>query len=287
MRYAEVIGDPVAQSKSPILHTHWLDRLKLTGDYRRTLVTADGLSSFLQERRGDAEWLGCNVTIPHKKDAAKLVDEVDETARTVGAINCIVPRSGGLWATNTDVDGVAAALDGVALEGEKALIIGGGGAARAAIVYLAGRRAEALVLVRDPQRADPLRRLTAGAPVEVAPLSSALTAMQGAAAIINASPLGMIGSPPMPPKLLEAVARHAGQATLLDMVYSPLETAFLAAGHQAAAHVVDGLTMLIGQAARAFELFYGVKAPVPDERLRAVLVENHSPDPGYKRPSEH
>ena len=285
MRYAEVIGDPIAQSKSPIIHKYWLDRLKLTRDYRRTLVSPDALAGFLEARRVDPDWLGCNVTIPHKESAAKLVDEIDETAKAIGATNCILPRAGGLWATNTDVDGIAAALDGVDLDGRKAVIIGGGGAARAAIFYLAERRAETLVLVRNPEKAERLRNLDPK--IEIAALTTASTMIAGAAAIINASPLGMMGCPAMAPELLAAVARHAPGSTLLDMVYNPLETRFLATGTQAGARVIDGLTMLIGQASRAFELFFGAKPPPTDERLRDILVGNHSSDSGYKQGSKH
>jgi len=285
MRYAEVIGDPIAQSKSPIIHKYWLDRLKLTRDYRRTLVSPDALAGFLEARRVDPDWLGCNVTIPHKESAAKLVDEIDETAKAIGATNCILPRAGGLWATNTDVDGIAAALDGVDLDARKAVIIGGGGAARAAIFYLAERRAETLVLVRNPEKAERLRNLDPK--IEIAALTTASTMIAGAVAIINASPLGMMGCPAMAPELLAAVARHAPGSTLLDMVYNPLETRFLAAGTEAGARVIDGLTMLIGQASRAFELFFGAKPPPTDERLRDILVGNHSSDWGYKQGSKH
>jgi shikimate dehydrogenase len=285
MRYAEVIGDPIAQSKSPIIHKYWLDRLKLTGDYRRTLVSSDALAGFLEARRGDPDWLGCNVTIPHKESSAKLVDEVDETAKVIGATNCILPRAGRLWATNTDVDGIAAALDSVELDGRKTVIIGGGGAARAAIFYLAGRRAETLVLVRNPEKAERLRNLDPK--IEIAPLTTVSTMIAGAAAIINASPLGMMGCPAMPPELLAAVARQAPGTTLLDLVYNPLETDFLATGRQAGARVVDGLAMLIGQASRAFELFFGARPPPTDERLRDLLVGNHSSASGYKQGSKH
>jgi len=274
MRYVEVIGDPIAQSKSPAIHKYWLDRLNLTGDYRRTLVPAHALARFLTSRRSDADWLGCNVTIPHKESAAKLVDEVDERAQAIGAINCILPGGGLLRGTNTDVDGIAAAFDGTALKAKKAVIIGGGGAARAAIFYLASRGAEIWVLVRNGAKAEPLRKL---APVEIAQLETAPTSIGGAVAIINASPLGMAGCPDMPPFLIDAIAAHGASATLLDMVYDPLETDFLAAGREAGACIVDGLTMLIGQAARAFELFFGAEPPPADERLRELLVGNHSP----------
>ena len=153
MIYAEVIGDPIAQSKSPIIHKHWLSRVCLAGDYRATLVVPEGLVGFIEQRRFDPNWRGCNVTIPHKQAVLPLLDEIDSVAAAVGAVNCVVPTDVGLKGHNTDVDGVAAALDGTELEGRKIAIIGAGGAARAAITYLAAKSvAEIHILVRDPKK---------------------------------------------------------------------------------------------------------------------------------------
>ena len=290
VHYAEVIGDPVAQSKSPAIHKFWLDRLKLSGDYRRTHVPRGTVADFLRERRSDPDWLGCNVTIPHKVDAADLVDQLDEKARAIGAVNCVVSRRSGLFGTNTDIEGVGAGLDGTALEGAKAAIIGGGGASRAATAYLASRGvSELLILVRDPQKAEPLRAIAPAIRVIVAPIDTARDSLEGSAAIINATQLGMTGYAQMSGDLIDGVARHACGVTLFDMVYEPIETRFLATGREAGGTVVDGLTMLIGQAARAFELFFGAKAPPPDERLRSLLIRGRSDpvDLGYNSAPKH
>lgn len=272
MVYAEVIGDPIAQSKSPIIHKYWLEQLGLCGDYRRTLVPEGRLADALESRRADPDWLGCNVTIPHKRHAAALVDQLDDLAEAIGAINCIVPMEGGLFGTNSDVDGIAAVLADVPLEGRKTAIIGAGGSARAAVAYLAARQAgEIQLLVRDPKKAGPLLDL-APERIRIANLDSASAALDGAAAIINATQLGMTGCPAMPLDLLQAVARHSGDATLFDMVYDPLETAFLRTGRDGGARVIGGLTMLVGQAARAFELFFGAKAPPVDDLLHDHLL---------------
>lgn len=273
VRYAEVIGDPIIQSKSPIIHRYWLDRLDLEGDYRRTRVPAETLAEFLAERRTDPDWLGCNVTIPHKERSAGLVDQVDAGARAIGAVNCVIRTPDGLLATNTDIDGVAAALDSTPLEGRKAAIIGAGGGARAAFAYLASRKvAKIAILVRNPVKAEPLRMIAPETPIEIGPLGAAETSLDGAEAVINASPLGMIGCGEMPNNLLAALARHANGKTMFDMVYNPLETAFLSTGRAAGGRTVDGLTMLIGQAARAFELFFGQAPPPPNARLRHLLI---------------
>src|SRR5258707_1028999 len=162
VRDAEVLGDPIAQSKSPIIHKYWLERLKLAGDYRRTFVPKGSLADHLSARRDDPDWLGCNITIPHKENAATLVNRLDPKTAAIRAVNCVVRVRDGLAGTNTDVDGIAAALDGTALEGAKSAIIGAGGGARAAVAYLAGRGVAKIVIVaRDPVKAAALREIAA------------------------------------------------------------------------------------------------------------------------------
>ena len=272
IRYAEVIGDPVAHSKSPLTHKHWLRPLEIEGDYLRTGVEATDLKAFLEGRRSDPDWRGCNVTVPHKEAVLSLLDELDESAAKVGAANCIVSRNGRLTGFNTDVDGIAAALDATELGGREAILIGAGGAARAAVSYLSDRKVAGItVLARDPQKADPLRELARRGTFQMLGLADD-RAPADPSAIINASPLGMLGSPEMPDSLLAGVAARASGATVFDMVYNPLETAFLSRGREAGATVVDGLTMLLGQAERAFELFFGRPSPPTDQRLRDLLI---------------
>ena len=276
MPYAEVFGDPVAQSKSPLIHKHWLDRLGVAADYRRTHVPAGQLADFVRERRHDSDWRGCNVTVPHKQAVIGHVDHVDTEAAAVGAVNCIVPGLNGLTGYNTDVEGVGAALDGLALEGVKVGLIGAGGGARAAMAYLARRRvAEVAILVRDLSKAEPLRAMLPDARVDMGGFTDASGLLGGSSVIINASPLGMDGCPAMPPELVAAAS--ASGAALFDMVYQPLETPFLAAGRGRA---INGLTMLVGQASRAFELFFGRPAPAPDQALFELL----SRDDGVEAP---
>lgn len=273
MRYAEVIGDPIEQSRSPLIHKFWLEQLGLTGDYRRTRVPGEELAGYFRDRRSDADWRGCNVTIPHKGNVLVYLDELEPRAAAIGAVNCVVRSARGLVGYNTDIDGIAEALDDVVLEGRKAAMIGGGGAARAAVAYLAGRRAgEVAILVRDPKKAESLRSLGAGTSCEIARLESAEAMFDGAVVMINASPLGMEGCPEMPAELLVAATRHAAAATLFDMVYEPVETPFLAGGRQAGGRTVDGLTMLVGQARKAFELFFGEPPPQVDAALRDLLT---------------
>ena len=111
MNYAEVIGDPIGHSKSPIIHKYWLERLAIEGDYRKTMVAGADLPAFTAARRRDPDWRGCNVTIPHKQAIIPLLDRVDRGAETIGAVNCVVREGSVLAGYNTDVDGIAAALD--------------------------------------------------------------------------------------------------------------------------------------------------------------------------------
>lgn len=271
--WAEVIGDPIAQSKSPLIHRHWLRQLGLDGDFRATRVAADELADFLRERRSDPDWRGCSVTIPHKEKVLPLLAGLDPGAAEIGAVNCIAPSARGLVGRNTDVDGVAAALDGAPLRGGKAVLIGAGGGARAALRHFADRgAAEVAILVRDPAKAAHFARDDSRGRVRVHPFDACAEAFAGACVIVNASPLGMAGAPSMPTPLLACVAANARGATLLDMVYKPVRTDFLAAGEENGGVAVDGLVMLVGQARAAFETFFGHPAPAADPALGDLLA---------------
>ncbi|MBV9526797.1 shikimate dehydrogenase, partial [Sphingomonas sp.] len=240
--YAEVIGDPVAHSKSPLIHHYWLTGLDLPGEYRRTRVRPGELAEFLRERRADPDWRGCNVTVPHKEAILAYLDRIDGDAAQIGAVNCVVPRPEGLVGYNSDIEGVVAALNGVELAGAKAALVGAGGAARAALASLTacGVR-EVAIVARNPEKADCLGPLAAQARLVVGSFDQCRTLFAEASVIINASPLGMEGCPPMPNAVLAAVSRLPA-ATVFDMVYSPIETRFLAA---AQGRRVNGLAMLV------------------------------------------
>jgi shikimate dehydrogenase len=270
MRFAEVIGDPIGHSLSPAIHGYWLAALGREERYVATRVARGDLAGHIDRRRRDPSWLGCNLTAPHKEAVLPLLDDLEPAAAKTGAVNSIYRQGERLIGANTDVDGLARALAGVQLEGGRAVLIGGGGAARAALAYLAERKAaETVLLLRDPARAAALL----GERVGAAPLSAAAEALEGALLIVNASPLGQAGGEPMPRVILDALPL-ARQAVVMDMVYRPLETPLLAAARGAGLQVVDGLEMLIGQARRAFALLFGVEPPAGDDSpLRARLVD--------------
>ncbi|WP_298671060.1 shikimate dehydrogenase [uncultured Sphingomonas sp.] len=265
--YAEVIGDPIAHSKSPAIHGFWLEKLGIAADYRATHVMPDDLARFIAERRDDPAWRGCNVTIPHKIAMLDLVDDPGDVRNSIGAMNTIVrDAEGRVFGTNTDAAGFYAPLSEVDLAGAPAVVIGAGGAARAVLFALAragvGR---VTILNRSPLKGAALLARF-GLKGDALPLTAPLPP---AALVVNTSALGMKGQPPLEVDLTPLPE----DAIVYDIVYAPLETALLRQAEARGLETIDGLEMLIGQAAMAFELFFGQPAPREhDEALRALLT---------------
>lgn len=265
--YAEVIGDPIAHSKSPLIHGFWLEALGIAGDYRRAHVRPDGLAAYIAERRADPDWRGCNVTIPHKVAVMDLVDDPGNIRGTIGAMNTVVRQpDGALIGTNTDAAGFYAPLAELDLEGAPVAVVGAGGASRAVLFALARAGVGPVtILNRSPLKAMGLLA-TFGLKGDVVALDAPLPP---AALLVNASSLGMTGQPPLD---LDLTPLPEG-AIVYDLVYAPLRTGLLAAAEARGLDTVDGLDMLIGQAALAFELFFGRPPPEGrDDELRALLT---------------
>ena len=265
--YAEVIGDPIAHSKSPLIHNFWLGKLGIDAEYRTCHVRPDELADYFTRRRGDAEWRGCNVTIPHKVLAMEHVRVRKGTRTMVGAINTVVRGSDSrLDGANTDIAGVVRPLNAVGVSGGSMAVVGAGGAARAAVAASMILGIETLfVLNRTEAKAGNL--LASLRPDGIAlPLGATIPAVD---VLVNASVLGMSGQPSLDLSL-DGIARDA---VVFDMVYVPLETELLAAAQQRRLRTIDGLQMLVAQAAEAFELFFGQPAPREhDAELRALLT---------------
>ena len=265
--YAEVIGDPIAHSKSPLIHGFWLEALGIAGDYRCAHVRPDGLAAYIAERRADPDWRGCNVTIPHKVAVMDLVDDPGNIRGTIGAMNTVVRQpDGALIGTNTDAAGFYAPLAELDLEGAPVAVVGAGGAARAVLFALARAKVGPVtILNRSPLKAMGLLA-TFGLKGDVVALDAPLPP---AALLVNASSLGMTGQPPLDLDLTPLPE----EAIVYDLVYAPLRTGLLAAAEARGLDTVDGLDMLIGQAALAFELFFGRPPPEGrDDELRALLT---------------
>ncbi len=279
--YAEVIGDPIAQSKSPAIHGFWLEKLGLEADYRANHITAGQLEDYLESRRADPAWCGCNVTMPHKQAVLRHLASTGEPARRIGAVNTICPTSDHtLTGYNTDAGGFLEPLRGVLAEQHyfrMARIMGTGGAARAIVSALAREDFTLVLAGRDPAKARVLLdELAPGGEHHAIALAHfsertdfAFDDREGCLdLVVNASPLGMRGQPP-----LAFDWSHAPPGSIVyDIVTDPLETPFLVAAREAGFRTIDGLAMLIGQAALAFEMFFGQPAPREhDAALRAML----------------
>ncbi len=265
---AGVIGWPVAHSKSPIIHRFWLEKLGLDGDYSRFPVAPERVGQAI--RALPALGLkGVNVTVPHKQAVMAHLDSIDAFATAIGAVNTIVVRSDGqLSGTNTDAPGFVEPLPKAQLSGKTAVIVGAGGAARAIIAGLSGigMRIAALVNRSEARVAELRATLPEAAGLGWSPLDARLPPCD---LLVNSSVMGLKGENPYVPDL----APLPPSAIVYDIVYDPLETPLLAAAKARGLRTVDGLAMLIGQAAVAFEYFYGAPAPRQhDAELRARLL---------------
>lgn len=262
--YAEVIGDPIVQSKSPAIHNFWLGRLGIDAEYRACHVRPDELVDYFAARRSDPDWRGCNITMPHKQAAMACIDRIDPAAARIGAINTVVPESGGLAGYNTDEPGFLEPL-GSRVSG-RVCVIGAGGAARAVLAGLAARGVRHLTLRNRSLDKGQALLAEFGLDGEViAPDASA----GPVDLLVNTSSLGMAGFPPMP-----SVERDVAPGGLVyDIVTTPLDTPLLQAARARGLETIDGLAMLIGQAAVAFEKFFGEAAPRGhDAELRGILT---------------
>jgi shikimate dehydrogenase len=280
--YAEVIGDPIAHSKSPLIHNFWLAKLGIDAEYRACHVRANELADYFARRRHDAAWRGCNVTIPHKVAAWEFAETVSDEVLMIGATNCVVSENTGLRAYNTDAQGFAEPLSSLHSSGDKdAYIVGAGGAARAAafILYLNGWRVTFVARNRDAARhlADDIAGdrscdIETMSFEQFQPLVLDLWTRRpdpDHQLLVNATSLGMVGMDELPFDIKD-INRNT---TIYDMVYAPLETTLLKQARHLGLGTIDGLQMLVGQAAAAFELFFGQPAPREhDAELRALLT---------------
>lgn len=266
-RYAEVIGDPIAHSKSPITHGFWLAALGIDADYRACHVTAESLAEYFAERAADPAWCGCNITIPHKVAALDHVADPGGVRTSIGAANTVARNErGDMIATNTDPGGFYAPITGLNLEGAPIIVIGAGGAARAILFALSRLGAGPVTILNRNVLKGAALLAAFGLKGNALPLGSPLPP---AALLVNASALGMKGQPALDIDL----SPMPDDAVVYDIVYAPLETPLLAAARARGLATVDGLEMLIGQAALAFEIFFGVEPPHDrDDDLRALLL---------------
>ena len=262
-----LIGWPAAHSRSPLIHHYWLRTLGITGGYVIEAVPPDDFRDFVL-RLSFRGFVGANVTIPHKEQALAL-SKPDERARAVGAANTLWFKDGELCSTNTDVEGFISNLDASAPGWDKAsdaLVLGAGGAARAVVFGLLDRGFKHVHLAnRTVDRAKALADQF-GASVHPVTWDRVAELLPRAGLLVNTTSLGMHGQP----RLEIDVGLLPDDAVVADLVYVPLKTELLAAAQARGLKFADGLGMLLHQAVRGFELWFGQRPQVSSE-LRALV----------------
>jgi shikimate dehydrogenase len=265
---AGVMGWPVMHSRSPMLHTYLMKQHGLIGTYVPLAIKPENLAAAL---RGLAPlgFSGCNITIPHKEQALKTADHVDEVARRIGAVSCITVRPDGtLAATNNDAFGFVQSIlqeqPAWRADAGPVVVIGAGGGARAVVYSLAQRGArEIRVVNRTRARADALAR-EFGPPVASVEWADRGRALSDAAMLVNTTSQGMVGQAPLDLPLDTLPT----QALVSDIVYVPVETPLLVAARRRGNPTVDGLGMLLHQVRPAWQAWFGIDPQISPE-LRA------------------
>jgi shikimate dehydrogenase len=268
---AGVIGHPIAHSRSPALHNYWLRRYGLPGHYVPVDIAPADLGSLVQTlpRLG---FVGLNVTIPHKEAILAIADHVTDRAALIGAANTLIFRKDGkIHADNTDGSGFIANLRQGAPNwvpsGGPAVVLGAGGAARAVVAALVEVGVPEIRLAnRTRARADALRS-DFGAKVHVHEWVQAGTLLSDAATVVNTTSLGMTGKADFRVPLDQLNPK----ALVTDLVYTPLQTQFLIEAAAQGCTTVDGLGMLLHQAAPGFERWFGIRPEVDEATRKAVL----------------
>ena len=267
---AGVMGWPVAHSRSPLIHNYWLQKYDLAGSYVQLAVQPGQLATALPGLAA-LGFKGCNITIPHKVEALKLVDEVDANARRVGAVNTVVVQpDGSLKGMNTDGFGyIQSLLDAQPswrADAGPVVVLGAGGAARAVVLALSDRGAKEIRLInRTPDKAHAMAA-EFGSPVKAVPWAQRHAALEGVALLVNTTSQGMHGHAPLD---LDLSALPV-EALVSDIIYVPLETTLLQAAKARGNPTVDGLGMLLNQARPAFEAWFGVLPEVTPALRRLV-----------------
>lgn len=268
---AGVIGSPIAHSKSPQLHMHWLKSLGIAGHYIPMDIDQEDLADTIR-MLPKIGFVGVNVTVPYKEKVMELADLVTDRAALIGSANTLIFRKDGkIHADNTDSYGFIQNLRQKAPDWEPkagpAVILGAGGAARAVVAALTEVGVpEIMITNRTKTRAEKLRQ-DFGKRLTVVDWVQAGNILEDAATVVNTTSLGMIGKPPLRVPL-DGLQKGA---LVTDLVYAPLMTHLLNEAEKAGCVIVDGLGMLLHQAVPAFERWFGVRPEVTEETRAAVL----------------
>jgi shikimate dehydrogenase len=279
LRRACIMGHPVAQSRSPMLHGYWLKTLRVEGAYERADVTPEDFPAFFRDLPGHG-FAGGNITKPHKEAAFRLVDRREGAADAIGAVNTVWFENGALVGGNTDYLGYLAHADdrapGWDAAGGLAVVLGAGGAARAIVYGLRERGLDVALVNRTRARAEDLARDFAPR-VRVHGVDELPRLLGDARLLTNATALGSLGQPPLAIDLSPLMA----DAVVYDINYVPLESDLLQAAGKRGLQTVDGLGMLLHQAVPAFAKWFGIVPEVTAE-LRALLEADIRAKTGVK-----
>jgi shikimate dehydrogenase len=262
-----IIAWPAGHSRSPMIHNYWIKQHGIDAEYRLAPTPPDKLEEFVMHLR-EHGYIGANVSVPHKQAVMGLT-KPDERATAVGAANCLWYEGDTLRSTNTDVEGFLANLDASAPGWdrglENAIVLGAGGGARAVVFALLARNAGRVTVInRTEERVKELQKKF-GARVHAAKWEEMTGLLGGVGLLVNCTVLGMAGQPP-----LDVNLRCPASLVVADLVYDPLETNMLKLAREKGLRTADGLGMLLRQAVRGFELWFGVKPEVTPE-LRAMV----------------
>jgi len=267
---AGVMGWPVMHSRSPVLHNYWFEHYGIAGRYLPLAIKPEGLAAALRAL-APLGFAGTNLTIPHKEQALGIVDEVDATAKRMGAISCVVVRpDASLIGYNNDgygfIHSILQEVPDWRADTGPVVVIGAGGGARAVVYSLAERGAREIRLFnRTLARAEALRK-EFGGPIKALPWEDRHAALADAAMLVNTTSQGMVGYPPLDLSL----DRLPTSALVTDIVYIPLETALLAEARKRGNRTVDGLGMLLHQARPAWKAWFDIDVDVTPELRRLV-----------------
>jgi len=267
---AAVIGYPVRQSLSPLMHQHWMRQMGIEGEYEAIEVAPEYLGAFVLEAK-KIGLSGFNVTVPHKTEILQYLDKIAPLARQIGAVNTVkITPDGRLTGYNTDSLGLVTHLKSIAPDfphDRPALILGAGGAARAAALGMLGENIPMVMISnRTRSKAEAIAADVGRGRMVVVDWHARSEAVVAAGTVINTTSLGMVGQPPLSFDLSGA----AKDTVIYDIVYKPLETALLNQAKSLGLRTVDGLGMLVHQGAAAFKIWFGETVAF-DAELRIKL----------------
>ncbi|MCB1451578.1 MAG: shikimate dehydrogenase [Nitratireductor sp.] len=267
---AFVMGHPIAQSRSPMMHGYWLQQCGIEGSYERVDVPEAGVAEFFSGFRENG-WIGGNVTAPDKLAVIPYLDRLDEVATMMGSVNTIYWENGELVGGNTDATGFLGNLDELAPDWQKrvrrALVLGAGGAARAAAYGLKTRGIAVSIVNRTQSKAQEIAAHFGGMTAHSNEDAASLMAQSDL--LVNATSLGMLGKEALE---VDLSALKAG-AIVNDLIYVPLETEILRQARERGHETVNGLGMLLHQGVDGFRRWFG-KTPVVTDELRTLIIND-------------